>query len=226
MVGLGAALLLEAAWTSPNAQHRLQVFWTLVSGQEPGIHPAQRWWWRWCWHYIYVPATLPVTLWLPTKLVWSLTVAAAMYGPLNLVSPLYLPLPQLSPSTSPTACWQGLTVRALVLVSTSWFGSGDLILATWQLFLGQGSRALSPPALHCHLTAALLSLLFLGNPAQLSCVPSLGAPIQLPSFYCHLLLISQASASLLACRCLSTPAFCSVPPAFLPRRVTSNSNRQ
>lgn len=109
MVGLGAAWLREAARTSPNAQHRLQVFWTLVSGQEPGIHPAWRWWWRWCCHHIYVPATLPVTLWLPTKPAWSLAVAAAMYGPLNLVSQLYLPLPQPSPSTSPTACWQGLT---------------------------------------------------------------------------------------------------------------------
>lgn len=57
---------------------------------------------------------------------------------------------------------------------------------------------------HCHLrlfvvtfSRPLCCLSSSGIPAQLSCVPRLGAPIQLHSFCCHLLLTPQTSASLL-----------------------------
>lgn len=164
-----------------------------------------------------VPARLPATSWLPAKPDGSLALAAAMYGPLNPISLLYLRSPQSCPSSPPHQLPPGKVlwhVRALVFVSASCFGSGDLILATWQL---SHRRHL--------LTASLLSLLLLGNPipTQLSCVPCLGAPTQLHRFYCHLLLTSQTSASLLACHHLSTPAFFLAPLALLPEWVTSNS---
>lgn len=80
-----------------------------------------------------VPARLPVTVRLPTKPAGSLALAAAMYGPLNPISLLYLTLPQSCLSPPPHQLPPGkvlLHIRALVFVSTSWFGSGDLILAT------------------------------------------------------------------------------------------------
>ena len=81
---------------------------------------------------------------------------------------------------------------------------------------------------HCHLQLFVVTLSrplcclssSLGIPAQLSCVLCLGTPIQLHSFYHHLILTSQTSASLLACHHLSTPAFF---PNELPATQTARS---
>lgn len=111
-----------------------------------------------------------------------------------------------------------------MFISISCFGSGDLILATWQFFLGWGFTAFLPPALCCYLLmATLLSLLPQESlfRSAVSSVPS--TPTQLCSFYCHLPMF-QTSASLLACHHLTRPAFFLAPLASLPEWVNNNSN--
>lgn len=89
-----------------------------------------------------------------------------------------LSLPQSCPSSLPhqlPPCKVLLHVKALVFISTSWFGSGVLILAAWA-FLVWGSTALLPPALHWHLLTAFLFLLLLWNPCSAQLCPQSGCP--------------------------------------------------
>lgn len=98
-LGLCAAWLLNVAQTSPNNSTGCS-----CAGHWPlGMHPA---WSLWCYT---VPARLPATLQLLAKPTVNVALTAVIYGSLNLISLLYLPLPILSfLSASLAASWQGL----------------------------------------------------------------------------------------------------------------------
>lgn len=152
VVGLCAAWLLKVAQTSPNNSTGCSCpgHWPL------GMHPA---WSSWCYT---VPARLPATLRLLAKPAVSVALAAVMYGSLNLISLLYLPLPILSfLSASLAASWQGFTARrsySIHLYFLVWiWWLNPCYLTIFFFFLAGASQ--HSPALCCHLLTATLSLL-------------------------------------------------------------------
>lgn len=225
MAGLCVVWLLKAAWVSPNTSigYSYPCHCCLGKSQACTKHDTDS---ESAVATTLCPSKSAHDLISACRAIGNLSFTTAMYGPLNTISLLYLSLPQFCPSSLPHQLLPGkvlLCVRALVFISISWFGSSDLTLATWQLFLGFGlhSTVISSSSLSPYHRLSVVS-----PPRWESLHSSAVSPIWVsPSSYTAFTAIFhlRTSASLLARHRIPTPAFFLSPLAPLPKWVTSNS---